>query len=215
LGLLMAPEREPLSEVFIERGTHHLGASLTRWEHSHPGEEGNTLQPLKRLEGEERKMAQPLQIFQGDSNITARESPYNLAVLSRLLAKHPCVELRTHLLDGLSSGFDFKFGGDRFARVESKNWGDLQHAHDPLVWEKVMKQVPDRTMWGPLDRPPFPNENCPYQAQRFPLARSRRTNGASTLIVLRSGLCPISFPTARTIHARTTNCAPSTSKFDT
>ena len=157
-GAMEAPRREQLSTDLARQGTLSLGASQTTWQLTATPPSATTVTGVA---------APSLPMFVGEVEMIARPSPYNYAAFSRFLAQHPCTGLRDHVLDGLApgSGFGYDFTGDRSQRTVSENWGALQRAHNPHVWAKVMKQVAARTMFGPISRPPFPNESCPFQPQ--------------------------------------------------
>jgi hypothetical protein len=170
-GVARAPIRGVLSDDLVQRGRNNVGASLTTW----------TKRPMPMMGRDSRSEVKSdcglrvgskikdLPPFKGLVNIPVRESPYSLTVFSRLLANHPSLGLRKHIEDGLSpAGFDFAYEGDRSEHVMAKNWGHLQYSHDVLVWEKMMKEVAQGTRYGPVYRPPFPNDSCPHQPQLVP-----------------------------------------------
>jgi hypothetical protein len=167
LGAVRAPIRGAMSDDLLQRGRNDVGASLTRWT-KRPmmcDSRSPVMSDCGLREGTKIKDLPP---FPGVVDIPVRDSPYNYAVFSRLLVNHPCLGLRKHIDDGLSRGFPYTFTGDRNEHVVAKNWGHLQHSHDPLVWAKVMKEVAQGTRFGPLSRAPFPNDNCPHQPQQVP-----------------------------------------------
>ena len=152
LGLVRAPVKGEMSHALIQRGRNELGASRTSW-NARPddGHDRSSVESKGGLRGIATGKALPT--FMGEFDVSVRPSPYNYAVFSRLMKDNPSEGLREHLLDGLSTGFDYGFRGDRNKRVLAKNWGKLQYEHVPAVWAKVMKEVEERTRFGPLDLP--------------------------------------------------------------
>ena len=167
LGLVRAPIRGEMSDALIQRARNELGASRTSW-NARPddGRDRSAVTSKGGLKG--LVVGEDLPTFTGLLDIPVRESPFKYAVFSRLMQHHPSDGLREHLLDGFSSGFDYGYEGNRSKRVLAKNWGKLQYEHEPAVWAKVMKKVTEGTRFGPLDRPIFPNRECPHQPQEVP-----------------------------------------------
>jgi hypothetical protein len=164
VGKVAAPYGGGLRSDMIECGRSGFGASLTTWTTRPDGCDRS--RPHEGLR--EGSTVKGLDIYTDQFEISAPISPYNYAIFSRLLHEHPCSDLREHVLDGIKTGWDFSYEGDRNQRVVARNWGQLQTEHQPKVWEKILKEVRAGSRRGPLDRPPFPNKWCPHQPQEVP-----------------------------------------------